>query len=114
MWHHFTPAGRLNRWPYFWRVLALYLVAFACYSLPALAEQQHSSVGGWKNLALVGILICIYLVAVQAIKRLHDLDMRGWWLLLFFVPLVGFVLGTRIQFMPGTTGPNRFGVDPLE
>lgn len=113
MLHHFSPTGRLSRWPYFWRVLALYLLAFACYGLPALAEYEfHDTVGIWKNLALLGIALCFYLIALQHIKRLHDLDMRGWWLLLALVPLISLVLGAGMQFVAGTAGPNRFGPPP--
>ena len=110
MLHYFTPKGRLSRWPFFWRVLALYLLAFACYGLPALAEQQlHNPAGYWKNLALAGLLICFYLTIAQAIKRLHDLNLRGWWLLLSFVPVASLVLGVGMQFVAGTAGANRFG-----
>ena len=112
MLHYFTPAGRLCRWPFFGRVLALYLLAFACYGLLALAEQLHSPAGYWKNLAVAGILTCFYLIIAQSIKRLHDLDLRGWWLLLTLVPVVSLVLGAGMQFVPGTAGANRFGADP--
>ncbi len=112
MWHPLTPAGQLSRWPFFWRVLALYALAFACYSLPALAERLHHAASSWQNLALAGMVACYYLVIAQSIKRLHDLDLRGWWLLLAFVPMVNFGLGAGMQFVAGTAGPNRFGPAP--
>ena len=51
-------------------------------------------------------------LAVQ-VRRLHDSDRTGWWLLLGLVPVGGLVL---IVFMclDGTAGPNRFGPDPKE
>ena len=109
---HFYPTGRLSRWPFFWRGLALNALAFACYGLPALAEHLHRPADFWKNLALAGMLACFYLIIAQAIKRLHDLSLRGWWLLLALVPLGSLVLGGGMQFVAGTAGPNRFGARP--
>jgi uncharacterized membrane protein YhaH (DUF805 family) len=73
------------------------------------------------------------------VKRLHDRDKSGWWILLFYLapsvlgsiantseqPLVGFVLGVgsfvisiwalvELGFLRGTVGPNRYGPDPLQ
>jgi uncharacterized membrane protein YhaH (DUF805 family) len=96
-------------------VPALYLLAFACYGLPVLAETQFNSTATyWQNISLAGIAICLYLVVTHAIKRLHDIDMRGWWLVLLFLPIVSFVLGCGMQFIAGTAGPNRFGPDPKQ
>jgi len=113
MLHHFSPTGRLSRWPYFWRVIVLYLLAFACYGLPSLAEYQlHDTAAYWQNIALLGMAVCFYLMLLQGIKRLHDIDLRGWWLLLALVPIVSIVLGAGMQFIAGTQGPNRFGLPP--
>ena len=113
MLHHFTPTGRISRWPYFWHILALYLLAFACYGLPTLAEYLFGTTAPlWKSLALIGMTLCFYLTFLQVVKRLHDLDLRAWWLLLFFLPGASLVLGAGMQFVAGTAGPNRFGPSP--
>ncbi|RZK28959.1 MAG: DUF805 domain-containing protein [Hymenobacter sp.] len=113
MLHHFYPTGRLRRWPYFWRIMALYLLGFACYGLPALAEYQFNDIAAhWKNLALAGMAFCLYLFVVQMVKRLHDLNLKGWWLLLAFVPIASIGLGNALTFVSGTAGPNRFGPAP--
>jgi uncharacterized membrane protein YhaH (DUF805 family) len=115
MLHHFYPTGRISRWPYLWRVLTLYLVAFLCYGLPRLAEYQfHDTAAYWQNLALAGIAFCFYMVVVQIIKRLHDLNLRGWWLLLALVPVVSIGLSNALWFVSGTAGPNRFGPPPSQ
>jgi uncharacterized membrane protein YhaH (DUF805 family) len=43
------------------------------------------------------------------IRRLHDIDLSGWWALLMLVPLVNFVFGLYALIKPGTAGVNRFG-----
>ena len=42
------------------------------------------------------------LVPIQAVKRMHDVDKSGWFLL---IPVYNLIL----VLMPGTEGPNRFG-----
>jgi uncharacterized membrane protein YhaH (DUF805 family) len=48
-----------------------------------------------------------------AIRRLHDLDRTGWWFLLVFIPLIGWIVLIIWYVTKGTDGPNRFGADPL-
>ncbi len=45
-------------------------------------------------------------------KRLHDLDRSGWWVLVGFVPYGGPLAKVVILgCLPGTKGANRFGAD---
>lgn len=48
-----------------------------------------------------------------SVRRLHDLDKSGWWLLLVFVPFLGAIVLLVFMCIEGTRGPNRFGSDPL-
>jgi uncharacterized membrane protein YhaH (DUF805 family) len=48
-----------------------------------------------------------------AIRRLHDLDRSGWWVLLSFIPLIGAIILIVWFCGKGTDGANRFGPDPL-
>jgi uncharacterized membrane protein YhaH (DUF805 family) len=47
------------------------------------------------------------------VRRLHDTDRSGWWLLLFFVPLIGAIVLIVWFCTQGTHGYNRFGANPL-
>lgn len=47
------------------------------------------------------------------VRRLHDTDRSGWWLLLFFVPLIGAIVLIVWFCTRGSHGYNRFGPDPL-
>jgi len=57
-----------------------------------------------------GLAVLVPGIAVS-IRRLHDTDRSGWWLLLAFVPLVGLVL---LWFMAqdSDAGTNRYGQNP--
>ena len=48
------------------------------------------------------------------IKRLHDLDMRGWWSLLLFIPFFNLLLLVIVGLAPGNQEANRFGSTPKE
>lgn len=58
---------------------------------------------------LLTIVLAIATVS-YGVRRLHDLAWSGWWYLLAFLPVVGFVLAVILVFAPGTRGPNRYGV----
>jgi uncharacterized membrane protein YhaH (DUF805 family) len=48
-----------------------------------------------------------------AVRRLHDLDRSGWWILLCLIPLIGAIVLIVWYCSRGTVGSNRFGPDPL-
>jgi uncharacterized membrane protein YhaH (DUF805 family) len=71
----------------------------------------------WLAFSLTELLlfpIIIFLSITTGVKRCHDRDYSGWFVLLYFVPLVQFWLIVELLFLRGTRGPNRFGSDPGE
>jgi len=46
-----------------------------------------------------------------SVRRLHDADLSGWWLLISLVPLGGIVVFV-FHVMDGTPGPNGYGPNP--
>ena len=60
---------------------------------------------------LVNLALFLPGLAVS-VRRLHDLDRTGWWLLLIFT-VIGIIVLLVWDCMRGTVGPNRFGPDPL-
>lgn len=66
---------------------------------------------------LIIIFAPIYLVAIflpslaVLVRRLHDTDKSGWWVLIGCIPIVGIVIIVFLC-MEGTRGPNQFGPDP--
>jgi uncharacterized membrane protein YhaH (DUF805 family) len=59
-----------------------------------------------------GLAVLIPNIAI-GVRRLHDLDRSGWWLLLSLIPLVGAIILIVWFCGKGTDGPNRFGQDRL-
>jgi uncharacterized membrane protein YhaH (DUF805 family) len=60
-------------------------------------------------------LLLVWPCVAVAVKRWHDRDKSGWWVLLNLVPVVGLVW-TLIEngLRRGTPGPNRFGAETRE
>lgn len=47
-----------------------------------------------------------------AIRRLHDTDRSGWWLLIGFIPLIGNVVLLVVLLFDSDPGDNRYGSNP--
>jgi uncharacterized membrane protein YhaH (DUF805 family) len=47
-----------------------------------------------------------------SVRRLHDIDRSGWWILLGLIPLIGTIVLIVWWVQRGTPGPNRFGPNP--
>ena len=57
----------------------------------------------------VWLLINLLPGLAVSVRRLHDLDKSGWWLLLGLIPLVGAIILLVWFGSKGTAGPNSFG-----
>ena len=44
-----------------------------------------------------------------SVRRLHDLDKSGWFLLIALIPIAGAIIVLVWMCQAGTPGPNRFG-----
>jgi uncharacterized membrane protein YhaH (DUF805 family) len=103
--------GRAARSEYWWFLLFNILV-----QIIASGFDDALGMGSAQNYGLVVPLVslALFVPAITAgIRRLHDRDMSGWWLLMGFVPPIGQIALLVIFMMKGTEGDNRFGPDPL-
>ena len=72
--------------------------------------MQPGTPGYWVS-AVFSLLSLIPSLAVQ-VRRLHDIDRSGWWMLGWFVPILGWVVLLVFLCLDGTAGANRYGNDP--
>ena len=158
----FGFSGRINRGKY-WLTLVIWLliwiVAIVVFALGGLAIFDRNLNDGslpspedldafWRmvrDYGALSLIILVFLIAswvsavAVGVKRLHDRDRSGWWIVLFYfgpavlqavqnsaesATLVSILLGlgafavsiwalVELGFLRGTRGPNRFGADPL-
>lgn len=110
--HYAVVNGRCRRKTFWLFLLFSTLISLACSAVDELL--------GLRIFREQGLLAFIYSLAVLiptitvGVRRLHDLDRSGWWLLLVLIPLLGSLLLLIYFCFRGTAGPNRFGADPLD
>ncbi|WP_235031246.1 DUF805 domain-containing protein [Geminicoccus flavidas] len=103
-----TIQGRAARAEYWYFFLFYLIVIFAAGVLDAVLFR-HNANGPLSTLVWLVLLLPWLAVAV---RRLHDRDRSGWWLLLHVVPVVGQIVLIVWFCLPSTPGPNRFGPPP--
>jgi uncharacterized membrane protein YhaH (DUF805 family) len=105
-----TSDGRISRQPYWLGTLAVVGVVVVVQVVATLALGD--SIGGM--LGVVAQLAILYPAVCLSIKRWHDRNKSGWWVLIGLVPIIGG-LWTLVEcgFLEGTSGSNDFGPDPL-
>lgn len=101
----FDFQGRASRSEFWFSLLMLILVGIAIFAL--IAAMGEAAV------ALIGIFYLVIIIPQLSlsVRRLHDSDKSGWWLLLSIVPLGSLVL-IVFYCLEGTQGDNKFGPDP--
>lgn len=108
-WLLFQFEGRINR-AKFWLAGASLYIAF--WILWGIAFATESS--AMFSLVAILSLLAIWPYLAVAIKRWHDRDKSGWWVLIALIPLIGPIWAlVETGFLPGTPGPNQYGPDPL-
>ena len=118
----FSFQGRVNR-AKFWLVhVVMWVVILVVFSAilgsaamssdPQAALQSVGAVGG--IILLIVYILALWIGLAVAAKRWHDRNKSAWWILIAVVPVVGGLWYLiECGFLKGTTGPNRFGPDPL-
>lgn len=129
-----TFTGRINRAKYWIAVIccAVFLLAVVGVTITV-----ASSIDTVFRAALIAYVPLIYVGVVTGIKRLHDRNKSGWWIVLLyggpmllswigavisnsagiFIQLIGLIISlwglVELGFLRGTIGSNRYGPDPL-
>jgi uncharacterized membrane protein YhaH (DUF805 family) len=103
-----TFSGRARRSEYWYWVLFGVLVGIAAEILDLAVFRTTSGV--FSTLSSLALLLPGIAVTV---RRLHDIDRSGWWMLILLVPLVGAIVMFVFMCLRGTFGPNRFGPDSV-
>ncbi len=108
----FDFRGRSRRreyWLFVLLQLVIFLVAFVLgFSLLPEDDKAASLVG----LPLVHVAIFGLPTLAAQVRRLHDQDKSGWWVLVSLIPYFGLGWIVFLMLQPGTWGPNRFANDP--
>ena len=115
-------SGRARRREYWMFVLVNVVIVIVLSVIDTLLGTGgfRATAGGGSFYAAnsLGLLSGLYTLAVLlpsiavTVRRLHDTDRSGWWILLGFIPIIGGNILLVFYVLEGTRGPNRFGPDP--
>jgi uncharacterized membrane protein YhaH (DUF805 family) len=118
----FSVQGRANR-AKFWLValgivvveVILFAVILGGAALSGDPEQIAAAMGPVASVViLVFVVIATWISIAVAVKRYHDRNKSGWWVLIVFVPVIGGLWYLiECGFLRGTPGSNTYGPDPL-
>jgi uncharacterized membrane protein YhaH (DUF805 family) len=103
--HYFDFNGRAHRAEFWWYVLVVIIVSVILNVIDGIIHTGGILGGLWSLAMLLPNL-------GVAVRRLHDINRSGWWILIAFVPIVGAILLIYWYAQPGTSGANQFGPDP--
>lgn len=81
-------------------------------TIPMGSDPYTGATVGYPILGLVYSLATLIQGLALSVRRLHDRNMSGWWILIAFIPLIGSIVLLVFYVLPGTTGDNKFGPDP--
>lgn len=109
---YFRFRGRASREEY-WYFTLFHIMITAILTLVDLFLLGSAERG-------IGLLSTAYTILVflpgitVSVRRLHDTNRSGWWLLISVVPLLGALLLLYWYIGEGTPGENQYGLNPIQ
>ena len=109
----FRFKGRVGRKVYTARILLTFLIFFISPYINDWKEEKYhlSLVLGW--ILVICLLISIIQYFPLSVRRLHDINESGWYVLLTFVPFCQFFI-LWLMFKKGTPTANKYGEPPAD
>ena len=78
--------------------------------------RERDDVNVLLFIALAIVALIIWLIGLSlSVRRWHDLNKSGWWILVNIIPIIGWIYSlVMLGFMPGDQGHNSYGPPPKE
>ena len=103
-------ARRKEYWMYVLSVFVLYIgLGIVGGILSIISDTLAMLVYG--VISLLGLALFIPSLAVT-VRRLHDTNKSGWFILVSLIPFVGGLYLLYLEILEGDKGPNQYGPDP--
>jgi uncharacterized membrane protein YhaH (DUF805 family) len=107
---YFSAQGRVNRKQWWLKLILPVFVISIILAIIDMAIGTYDPQDGVGLLSGIFALLAIIPAIMVYIKRFHDRDKSGWWVLIVLVPIIGAIwILIELGFLAGTPGPNRFG-----
>ena len=104
-------SGRARRKEYWYFFLFNFIIGIVLGVIDAATGSVSKEAG-------MGLLGSIYALAILipgtavSVRRIHDTDRSGWWLLIGLIPLIGAIVLLVFMVRDSTPGENQYGVNP--
>jgi uncharacterized membrane protein YhaH (DUF805 family) len=98
--------GRARRKEYWMFFLFNLIISVILSIISSALDDKFNLIGNIYSLA---VLIPSLAVAV---RRLHDINKSGWWLLISLIPIIGWIWIIVLLAADGDANDNRFGSNP--
>jgi uncharacterized membrane protein YhaH (DUF805 family) len=103
---HYTKfGGRAGRPPFWWWFLFGILVGIGANIIDVILGTYPIFSG------LAGLALLLPGLSV-AIRRLHDTNRTGWWVLIELIPIIGIIVLIVFWVQEGDAGENKYGPPP--
>ena len=106
-------ASRSEYWKFYLSFFILYLaimfgvLVFIIMANPYISDASLDAIS-WA-LSVPGGLFTLS----ATVRRLHDTNKSGWFVILFLIPLIGLIVLVFL-ILPGDKGKNKYGLNPLK
>lgn len=107
-----TFSGRARRQEYWLFYLDCIIVSSALSSLSLSLVHDIVANVVVTTISVAWTLFIIIPSLAALVRRLHDTNRSGWWLLLYLLPIIGGIVLFVFTLLPGTVGENDYGDDP--
>ena len=108
-----TFSGRARRKEYWMFFLFNVLISLGLGVLDVVAGTYSVEYETGFFSGLYSLLVLIPGIAV-GVRRLHDTNRSGWWILILLIPIIGVLVLFVFTCLDSQPGTNRFGVNPKE
>ncbi len=102
--------GRAQRQEYWMFVMVHVVISCVLALLEVMLGLSQKLGGGWLS-TLYALAVILPNIGV-GIRRLHDTDRSGWWLLLNLIPCIGFIITLVFFIQDSDPGDNQYGPNP--
>ncbi|ONI75802.1 hypothetical protein BWI15_08270 [Kribbella sp. ALI-6-A] len=102
-------SGRARRKEFWMFTLFNVIISIVLTVIDRLIGTDSSGAGLLSGIYTLLVLLPSLAVTV---RRLHDTDRSGWWILIGLIPLIGAIVLLVFEVQEGTAGDNSHGPDP--
>lgn len=100
-------SGRSGRSEYWYWILFYVLVAIVGGIIGAIGGDTVA------NIISIGVALVFFLPSLAVgVRRFHDIDKSGWWILIALIPIIGGLIILYFFVQPSDEEENRFGPVP--